>query len=619
MPARRLTNARLPQRTIALCYVRLSYTKDETDTNSPDRQRANIQRICNEHGWTPEWYIDAEGHKSGTAEKNRPQWLALKTRIHDPQVASLVANDLSRLHRKLWHVGRTLDELDEAGVRLILAAPGRQIDTSTPHGRMLISFIAMQDEAYAADVGQRAKDSAQHRRSRGITLGLPPFGTVRPEKQFLAPSPEGVWLLSNGVHQAGLTRNEPPEANALWFGYYECARRILEIYAQNVSGYDKIARRMTKEGWRFRDRDGLPRLMNGDDIRRVTSNWREYAGLVGDGKAKEKNASQIEDPAALLYETGRAVFDLGLLRRVADVQKSRSFTVERAVGAKANVNDYALLRLVYCAHCERIAQQEDNPRRRSRLSGSFSHKPRYRHVPGTQCGCKSRSVQAPQIENDFIRLVGLFTIKEDLLAAMLELALETTPEVLSSDDLERQKSIEIAQLRRQFEALKTLFALGDIEEGLYLKRRDDIHRLIAHWEARTTDLYKKAFELTHCLTAFTELVQSWDDARGDQRLRLARGLFQYLVYDLDQQKIVDFRLHPWADQYLILRGELLTGDDDIGGNKNASPLSSDEATSDPNAIQNEPHSPTVSTFIQFLEHAAYPQRSALETLLTEPS
>ena len=30
-------------RTVALCYIRLSYTRDENDKDSPERQRANIQ------------------------------------------------------------------------------------------------------------------------------------------------------------------------------------------------------------------------------------------------------------------------------------------------------------------------------------------------------------------------------------------------------------------------------------------------------------------------------------------------------------------------------------------------------------------------------------------------
>ncbi|MBZ0309675.1 MAG: hypothetical protein K8I82_26660 [Anaerolineae bacterium] len=41
---------------VALCYIRQSRTIDEDDTNSPKRQRDNIQRVCEEHGWIPEWY-----------------------------------------------------------------------------------------------------------------------------------------------------------------------------------------------------------------------------------------------------------------------------------------------------------------------------------------------------------------------------------------------------------------------------------------------------------------------------------------------------------------------------------------------------------------------------------
>ena len=31
---------------IALCYVRQSFTRDEDDKDSPERQRANIERVC---------------------------------------------------------------------------------------------------------------------------------------------------------------------------------------------------------------------------------------------------------------------------------------------------------------------------------------------------------------------------------------------------------------------------------------------------------------------------------------------------------------------------------------------------------------------------------------------
>ena len=63
-----------------------------------------------------------------------------------------------------------------------------------------------------------------------------------------------------------------------------------------------------------------------DDVRRVVSNWREYAGLIMEGRAKERIAHEIENPSSVLYDTGRAVFPLELLRDVAKAQESRSKT-----------------------------------------------------------------------------------------------------------------------------------------------------------------------------------------------------------------------------------------------------------------------------------------------------
>src|SRR5687768_8344053 len=111
--------------TTALCYIRLSWTRDAKDTESPDRQRSNILRVCEQNGWLPEFYEDAESHKSGTTEKNRPGWLALKSQLADPDIAALVANDLSRLHRKGWRIGDLLDFVDEHEVKLVLYKVGK--------------------------------------------------------------------------------------------------------------------------------------------------------------------------------------------------------------------------------------------------------------------------------------------------------------------------------------------------------------------------------------------------------------------------------------------------------------------------------------------------------------
>ena len=96
------------------------------------------------------------------------------------------------------------------------------------------------------------------------------------------------------------------------------------------------------------------------------------------------------------------------------------------------------------------------------------------------------------------------------------------------------------------------------------------------------------------MAAFSQVAHQWSSADSDERIVLARGLFQYLVFDLDKQQIVDFRLHPWADQYLMLRADLYEDDDtdtddgaedDSEGNENRFiTLSSDEAICSPNGL-----------------------------------
>jgi DNA invertase Pin-like site-specific DNA recombinase len=205
MPSQTPKSRLLSERKVALCYVHQSYTRNAADIDSPERQRANIEAVCKAKGWIAEWYQDAEGHKSGTKEKNRPGWLALQERMSDPGVVAVVANDLARLHRKGWRVGRLVDMLEEKGVFLVLAAPGRDLDLSKAQDRIAIQIIAMMDEWYAYDISQRQKDNVAHRRKLGKTVGIPPFGTRRGPDGYLVPSPYGAWLLPDGRHVSGQT------------------------------------------------------------------------------------------------------------------------------------------------------------------------------------------------------------------------------------------------------------------------------------------------------------------------------------------------------------------------------------------------------------------------------
>ena len=56
--------------------------------------------------------------------------------------------------------------------------------------------------------------------------------------------------------------------------------------------------------------------------------------------------------------------------------------------------------------------------------------------------------------------------------------------------------------------------------------------------------------------AVEKLSRLWETSEPEDRRGLAQSLFEYIAYDLDTQRITDFRLKPWADRFLVLRASL---------------------------------------------------------------
>lgn len=543
------------KRNIALCYIRKSWTRDDSDQVSPERQRSHIQAVCDAHGWKPEWYEDTDGHRSGMHEKNRPGWLALKTRLGDSDVVALVANDLARLHRKGWRIGDLLDYVEQRGIRLVLADPRRHIDFSSPYGRMFAQLSAIFDEWYATDISERWKASIAHRKSKGITVGLPPFGTKRDkETGFLIPTDEGAWLMPDGTRIAGVLGESPPEEGAVWRGYYQCAQRILTLYADEI-GRESICRKLQEEGWAFRSRQGQPIPIEVDAVRRVTCNWAEYGGYVSQKRARERHPVEYPpDEIIAKLKPERAVFDVDLLARVARSRQKRALRKHPADSVNRKAKVTPLSGISYCAHCERMAEKHDNPRLRSRLWGRLGKY--YRHKPGASCGCGTTQVLREVYESDFFRLIKLLEIKPEELEKMLSLAAQITPVASEQEDLETRKVQAIAMCKRRIQAAIDLYSDGRIDRAEYLRRIESNEREIASWQAQTTERDKLAVELTMCIHTVDTMRRLWEVSSDEDKQGMARHLFEYVTYDLERQEIVDFRLKPWADQFLMLRAGL---------------------------------------------------------------
>lgn len=539
-------------RNIALAYVRKSWAKSEKDYISPERQRAHIQAFCDAHGWIPEWYEDVDGHKSGMHEKNRPGWLALKRRMGDPDVIAIVANDLARLHRKGWRIGDLLDFVDQHGISLALADPNRQMDFSTLAGRTMAQVIAILDEYYAADVSLRWKSDIAHRKSQGKTVGLPPFGTKRNKEGYLAPSDEGAWFLPDGTWIAGKVGEESPHPEALWRGYFDCAERILNLYAyQDTKGRSRILATLHSEGWAFRDRDGQPAPLENDDIRRVVANWAEYGGYVSANRARQRHPADYP-PEEIIEKLipSRAVFPVDLLADVARARQKRALRQHPSDSVNRKASFYPLSGITYCAHCEALAKKHDNPKYRSLLSGRLQTS--YRHKQGAACGCKNKSVQRSIIEDNFLQIINGLQVKPESLDLMMHLAIEAKS-IAHEADFEQKKAEAIAICQRRIDAAVHLYGDGRISREEYLRRTEQNEREIAHWEARTTETEKVAAEIALCVAAVDKLHRLWASSDDEDKQGMARYLFEYIVFDLDKQQIVDFRLKAWADQFLVLR------------------------------------------------------------------
>jgi hypothetical protein len=399
-------------------------------------------------------------------------------------------------------------------------------------------------------------------------FAVPPFGTRRdPQTGYLIPTETGAWYLPDGTYQRG-TPERSPDAGAVWRPYYQVAKRILEVYAEGLLGMDAIAYQMQIEGQPFRDRSGMPVPMESDDVRRVVANWPEYGGVVTQDRARERHPHDypLED---IILKPERAVFDLELLYQVGRVRLART-SRHQTPDDKINVETYPypLNGITYCAHCEQRAHEQQDPKLRSRLGGKGkTEQGRYRHRPGVRCGCTNRSVRRDLYEQDFARLLSLLTIDLGQVDVMAELgvhALRQQAEA-SGADFEREKGEAIARCRRRIDAARHLYEDGDLTREEYVRRKEQNEREIAHWQSRTSETEQIALELTLCVQAVQKINALWEWGTDEDKQGMARTLFSSIVYDLDTQRIVDFRLKPWADRFVTLRAALY---DESEANKN---------------------------------------------------
>ncbi|MHB1294435.1 MAG: recombinase family protein [Anaerolineae bacterium] len=380
----------MSSRNRALLYIRKSVVRTGADTISPARQRAACLAEAARHGWVVEdadVYADAEGHSSGRTE-HRADWQRLRARLrHDDTVAAVIVESLSRASRSVQDFFAFVEELRSLGVGLVSLK--ERFDTSNAMGQALLGFIAVVNQLESDLASERMKGNIAFKKAAGRHWGGTPFGCARaPVTGALSPSPE-TYVLEEG--------GEPRR-------YYDGLVQCYTWYASGAYGQKRLATALNAAGWRFRSRQGTPRLWDIGNVRGVLLAHPLYGGQVATaGHMRARPAAWVPGNFAPILPTD-------LCAAVAAQLAVRSATWSQPLPpAGAAPGSIHLLRgVLFCAGCG------------ARLHGGRLRGKRfYRHAD--RGACREQWVAAPPLEAEVLGLLGHLALDLDLLEQVAEL------------------------------------------------------------------------------------------------------------------------------------------------------------------------------------------------------
>jgi len=150
----------------AAIYARVS-TRDQ----SPEMQVQDLRRFAGARGWEiiGEYVDQASG-----ATTSRPEFDRMMEAIRRREADVLLCWKFDRVGRSVAHLLGVLEELRALGVGFVSMTEG--IDTTTPTGRMIFTFLAALAEFERALIRERVLAGVQAAKARGVKFGRPRKG-----------------------------------------------------------------------------------------------------------------------------------------------------------------------------------------------------------------------------------------------------------------------------------------------------------------------------------------------------------------------------------------------------------------------------------------------------------
>jgi DNA invertase Pin-like site-specific DNA recombinase len=152
-------------------YARVSTTDKDQD---PELQLRPLRGYAAARGWEAIEYVDQA--RSGDLRRRR-EWRRLLEDAASRRVDVVMVWKLDRAFRSSVHAHTTLADLDHSGVGFVILT--QQLDTTSPHGRLLFAILAAVAEMERELIAERVKEGMKLAKEKGAKIGRPSV-TERP-------------------------------------------------------------------------------------------------------------------------------------------------------------------------------------------------------------------------------------------------------------------------------------------------------------------------------------------------------------------------------------------------------------------------------------------------------
>ena len=451
-------------------YTRISVDDElDRDNVSIENQKAIIQDFVKRKfpGSTLTFYEDRD--RSGYTFEQREGYQAMRRGLMSRQYDILIVKDFSRFSRRNSRGLVELEDLRDAGVRII--SIGDNIDFPNDDEWLKIQFQFLINEMPVTDTSKKVKNVIKRRQADGKWICAAPYGYLINKRQEF----EIV----------------PTEADIV--------RTIFRLYNEEGWGYKKIANYLTDQGIptpRMAERDRKEAA--GEEYKRPVKNvWAIvtvqgildndfYIGTLRQGKyirkkINGKDVRQEEEEQIVIENHHQAIIDYRTFATTRALREKRSTSNYRGVKKYDNVYSGFL----QCGDCGApmfaMSRRELRP---AYLCGTYHRRGR--------AGCSSHHIRTDKLD--------------ELLKSYVRLVMEHSRallERLNEDLSHEQEDVEETEVS----ADRLAEVLADLQEELKVTKRQRIRDLMKHPEQEAllaetydeleADLQKKIEGLNH--------------------------------------------------------------------------------------------------------------------------